>query len=89
VEEILRAPRHPYTEALLSAVPRAEAGADGAAREVIRLEGDIPSPLAPPSGCHFHPRCPQAMERCRRDYPAPTRLSASRVVSCHLHSGSG
>jgi peptide/nickel transport system ATP-binding protein len=87
VEEMLRSPKHPYTEALLSAVPQVESEAPIApGRAMIRLQGDLPSPLAPPSGCHFHPRCPQAMGVCRRDYPLPVRLGESRVVACHLHS---
>ena len=57
VEEVLERPRHPYTQALLSAVPQVEGTGR---REVIRLEGDMPSPANPPTGCHFHPRCPQA-----------------------------
>jgi peptide/nickel transport system ATP-binding protein len=86
VEEILRAPQHPYTEALLSAVPLVETGLSrGASQPVIRLQGDIPSPLAPPAGCHFHPRCPRAMDVCRRDYPTPVRLGETRIVACHLH----
>lgn len=63
--EVCGAPRHPYTKALLSAVPRI--GSDGKKR--IILEGDVPSPLSPPSGCHFHPRCPLAQERCRCETP--------------------
>ncbi|HSO06044.1 MAG TPA: dipeptide ABC transporter ATP-binding protein [Pelomicrobium sp.] len=85
VEEVLRAPQHPYTQALLSAVPVVE---PASRRETIRLAGDLPSPASPPAGCHFHPRCPQAMEVCRARYPGPTRLSATREVHCHLH-GSG
>lgn len=63
--EVCGAPRHPYTKALLSAAPRI--GSDGKKR--IILEGDVPSPLSPPSGCHFHPRCPLAQERCRCETP--------------------
>ncbi len=63
--EVCGSPRHPYTKALLSAVPRI--GSDGKKR--IILEGDVPSPLSPPSGCHFHPRCPLAQERCRCETP--------------------
>jgi peptide/nickel transport system ATP-binding protein len=86
VNEILRDPKHPYTEALLSAVPQVESAKPGAeSRPVIRLQGDIPSALAPPSGCHFHPRCPQAMDKCRRKYPAPAPLGETRLVACHLH----
>jgi peptide/nickel transport system ATP-binding protein len=82
VEEILRAPRHPYTVALLSAVPRLDA--EGR-REVIVLKGDMPSPASPPSGCHFHPRCPEAMPQCAAAYPDETRLGASHSVRCFLY----
>ncbi|MCZ7655361.1 MAG: ATP-binding cassette domain-containing protein [Rhodocyclaceae bacterium] len=81
VEEILNDPRHPYTEALLSAVPRIDAGTG---RPVIVLKGDMPSPANPPSGCHFHPRCPRAMPECAEAYPSATQLSATRRVFCHL-----
>lgn len=64
--EVCGSPRHPYTRALLSAVP--QIGSDGKKR--IILEGDVPSPLNPPSGCHFHPRCPLAQERCRCESPS-------------------
>ena len=81
-DEILREPKHPYTDALLSAVPRI----DGAgARPVIVLKGDMPSPVNPPSGCHFHPRCPHAMDICRRTYPEQTQLGTTRRVRCHLY----
>ncbi len=81
VAEVLDDPQHPYTQALLSAVPVA---APGEKRRRIHLEGDMPSPASPPSGCHFHPRCPQAMDRCRERYPEPISLSETRVVSCLL-----
>ena len=83
VEEVMQAPRHPYTRALLSAVPVVDAGAR---REIIRLAGDLPSPANPPSGCHFHPRCPQAMDSCRQSYPAAAGFSATHSASCHLYS---
>jgi peptide/nickel transport system ATP-binding protein len=79
VEEVLDSPAHPYTQALLSAVPVIDSGSG---REVIRLEGDMPSPATPPSGCHFHPRCPQASEECREAYPDSVSLSDTRRVSC-------
>ena len=66
VDEVLEQPQHPYTRALLSAVPTVEPATQ---REVIRLEGDMPSPANPPSGCHFHPRCPDAMPQCQAAYP--------------------
>ena len=81
VEEVLERPRHPYTQALLSAVPQVE---DEGRRAVIRLEGDMPSPANPPSGCHFHPRCPQAQPACREAYPELRKLSPSHQVSCRL-----
>ncbi|MCC7310172.1 MAG: ATP-binding cassette domain-containing protein, partial [Sulfuritalea sp.] len=77
-EEVLRAPRHPYTKALLAAVPRV----DGARGEAPKLAGDMPSPANPPSGCHFHPRCPLADADCRRDYPAARRVGATQLVRC-------
>lgn len=69
--EVCSSPRHPYTKALLSAVP--QIGADGKKR--IILEGDVPSPLNPPLGCHFHPRCPLAQDRCRHESPVLGRES--------------
>jgi peptide/nickel transport system ATP-binding protein len=78
--EVLDNPRHPYTAALLSAVPVV----DGK-REIIRLSGELPSPVHPPAGCHFHPRCPEAMPECRQSYPAPTALSRTRTVNCLLY----
>jgi peptide/nickel transport system ATP-binding protein len=84
VEEVLESPQHPYTQALLSAVPVAERGTK---RQVIHLEGDMPSPANPPPGCHFHPRCPQASAECKQGYPEAVRLSETRVVSCIKVSG--
>ncbi|HEX9181373.1 MAG TPA: ABC transporter ATP-binding protein [Burkholderiales bacterium] len=80
--EVLGDPRHPYTRALLSAVPVVD---PATRREVIRLQGDLPSPARPPAGCHFHPRCPQAMPECRRSYPGQTSHGATRAVACHLY----
>ncbi len=82
VETIMQTPRHPYTEALLSAVPTLDETSE---REVIRLQGELPSPINPPTGCHFHPRCPRAMEECRRHYPAVTRWETGEEVRCHLY----
>lgn len=78
--DLLHAPRHPYTQALVSAVPRIEAhrGAGGP-----RLSGDQPSPLNPPEGCHFNPRCPHASDLCRQHYPAETDLGNGHWVRCH------
>jgi peptide/nickel transport system ATP-binding protein len=85
VGEILKNPRHPYTEALLSAVPVPD---PTGRREVIRLEGDMPSPSDPPEGCHFHPRCPQAREVCRTGYPETVKVSEFHKVNCWLVEGS-
>ncbi len=82
VDEVLKSPRHPYTRALLSAVPVID---PAARREIIRLQGDMPSPVYPPSGCHFHPRCPQAMAECKERYPQRTQLGATHAVHCHLY----
>ena len=79
VEQLLSSPRHPYTQALLSAVPVAD---PNSRREVIQLEGDMPSPANPPGGCHFHPRCPVVMDQCRKRYPDLTLLPDGRQVSC-------
>jgi peptide/nickel transport system ATP-binding protein len=79
VAEVLENPQHPYTQALLSAVPVAEPGSQ---RQVIHLEGDMPSPSNPPAGCHFHPRCPQATKECQEAYPEAVRLSDTRTASC-------
>ena len=81
-QEVLRSPKHPYTQALLSAVPAPRLDAHSAA---IRLPGETPSPANPPAGCHFHPRCPQAMDVCRQRYPGSTEISATHTVNCHLY----
>lgn len=77
VDEVLHSPRHPYTQALLAAVPRI----DGK-RMDMQVAGDPPSPANPPTGCHFHPRCPRAEVRCRHDYPIAVERSISHRVSC-------
>jgi peptide/nickel transport system ATP-binding protein len=83
VAEVFGAPQHPYTQALLAAVPRFD---DERGREVVRLApGDIPSPSQPPSGCHFHPRCPRAMPECRERYPDAARFSDTHSAMCHLY----
>jgi peptide/nickel transport system ATP-binding protein len=72
------APRHPYTRALIDAVPDSSRR-----RAAAPISGDLPSPLAVPRGCRFHPRCPQASERCRTDVPALTTLAPGHAVACH------
>ncbi|RMG30488.1 MAG: ABC transporter ATP-binding protein [Gammaproteobacteria bacterium] len=81
VAGVLEAPLHPYTEALISAVPRID---PEQRREIIRLEGDLPSPTRPPSGCHFHPRCPKAQPICARSYPEQRELRPGHWVKCHV-----
>ncbi|MDR2837568.1 MAG: hypothetical protein LBV49_03225 [Azonexus sp.] len=83
-EEVLRRPRHPYTKALLSAVPEPRLQQSD---QRIRLPGETPSPANPPPGCHFHPRCPQATAQCREQYPETTAVSATHRVACHWPGG--
>jgi peptide/nickel transport system ATP-binding protein len=74
-------PNHPYTQALLAEVPRL----DKRRRTYVPIKGEIPSPLAPPPGCHFHPRCPHAMPRCSSEVPALREIAAGRLSACHLN----
>jgi oligopeptide/dipeptide ABC transporter ATP-binding protein len=75
-------PRHPYTQALMASVPRIDTG-----RKLRRpIRGEIPSPMTPPTGCRFHPRCPHAMAICREIDPAMTKIGKSHWSACHLHS---
>jgi oligopeptide/dipeptide ABC transporter ATP-binding protein len=80
-EAIFDAPLHPYTEALIAAAPIAD---PRSGRNRIVLEGDIPSPIAPPPGCRFHTRCPIAVARCREEAPALREVAPGRTVACHL-----
>jgi len=73
---------HPYTEALLSAIP--QVGEDGS-RERIRLTGEVPSPSDPPAGCHFHTRCPKACDRCSLEVPELKEVEPGHLVACHLY----
>jgi peptide/nickel transport system ATP-binding protein len=79
--ELFAAPNHPYTQALLEEVPRL----DARRREYTPIAGEIPSPLDPPPGCHFHPRCPHASERCRREAPVLREIAPGRFSACHLN----
>ena len=82
-EEVYRWPNHPYTRALIAGIPRLDAG-----RHAFEpVQGEIPSPLDPPTGCHFHPRCPHAMARCRTDAPKLTPVAPGHLSSCHLNDG--
>ena len=82
-QEVCSNAKHPYTKALLSAVPTLD---PEQRRKRIILPGDVPSPLAPPPGCPFHPRCPEATERCRKEVPTltPQNDTKSHLVSCFL-----
>jgi peptide/nickel transport system ATP-binding protein len=84
-EEVFRRPNHPYTVSLLSAVPRIEARK----RAFAVVQGEIPSPLNPPTGCHFHPRCPHAMPRCRVEVPALMTVAPGHRSACHLNDMPG
>jgi oligopeptide/dipeptide ABC transporter ATP-binding protein len=79
-EELFAAPRHPYTKALLAEAPRL----DQRQRAFEPIVGEIPSPLDPPPGCHFNPRCPLAQDRCRTEAPKLQDISQGRRVSCHF-----
>ncbi len=85
VAEVLSNPKHPYTKALLSAVPQIDPRNK---RVIIQVEGDLPSPINPPKGCFFHPRCPQAMPICKKEYPPLSVLNPSHRTSCFIYTGS-
>src|SRR6266481_5954987 len=82
-EEVYTHPRHPYTVSLLSAVPIPKYSAR--ARNRVILTGDVPSPINPPPGCHFHTRCAYAMARCRHEVPSLREVKPGHWASCHLH----
>jgi oligopeptide/dipeptide ABC transporter ATP-binding protein len=84
-DAIYATPRHPYTDALLSAIPVPDPERQRA-RERIVLRGDIPSPAAPPRGCNFHTRCPYVMDVCRSVEPEPFVTDDGTMVACHLHT---
>jgi len=80
-DAVFRSPNHPYTRSLLAAVPRIEARR----RAFTVVQGEIPSPLNPPPGCHFHPRCPDAFARCKVERPALREIAPGRRSACHLN----
>jgi peptide/nickel transport system ATP-binding protein len=79
--ELFDAPNHPYTKALIANVPRL----DARKRRFEPIKGEIPSPFDPPAGCHFHPRCPFVMARCRSERPALKEIAPGRSAACHLN----
>ena len=82
-EELFARPNHPYTQALLKEVPRINTG-----RKLFEpVKGEIPSPINPPKGCHFHPRCPFATERCRTEVPQLRTIAPGHISACHLNEG--
>ena len=80
-EELYARPNHPYTRALLAEVPRISTGR----RRFTAIKGEIPSPIDPPPGCHFHPRCPHAFDRCRVERPALKQVASGHLSACHLN----
>jgi oligopeptide/dipeptide ABC transporter ATP-binding protein len=80
-EAIFASPNHPYTQALLAEAPVISTGK----RRFSAIKGEIPSPLHPPAGCHFHPRCPHVMERCRSERPELKQIAPGRLSACHLN----
>jgi peptide/nickel transport system ATP-binding protein/oligopeptide transport system ATP-binding protein len=81
---LFASPQHPYTEALLSAVPVPDPNAKP---KRIILQGDVPSPITPPPGCHFHTRCPYAEPRCRVETPPLLEVRPGHFAACHLRPG--
>jgi len=84
--EVFEDPKHPYTKALLSAVPQID---PDTGVQKIELPGDVPSPIDPPSGCHFHPRCLELLPHCEDAYPGLSRLGGAHSCHCHLYSETG
>jgi len=80
-EELFARPNHPYTQALLAEVPRL----DQRKRTFAAIKGEIPSPIDPPPGCHFHPRCPHAFDRCAAERPALREVAPGHMSACHLN----
>lgn len=85
-DRVYRAPKHPYTEALLSAVPKADP--DMVGRRIV-LQGDVPNPANPPPGCPFHPRCRYAQDICKRDTPPLREVQPNHLAACHFADSLG
>jgi oligopeptide/dipeptide ABC transporter ATP-binding protein len=83
--ELYKSPRHPYTQALLAAVPAPDPSVE---QPGIILEGSVPNPITPPRGCHFHPRCPLAVDRCKAEMP-PLMEEAGHKVRCWVNGPAG
>jgi oligopeptide/dipeptide ABC transporter ATP-binding protein len=83
-ERLYASPQHPYTEALLSAAPVPD---PTVTPQRIILQGDVPSPMRPPSGCHFHTRCPMAQARCKAERPMMRQVAPGHLAACHLRDG--
>ncbi len=81
--DVYASPQHPYTQALMDSVPKLVLDADTLVT-FKAIAGELPSPLSPPAGCHFHPRCPHAFAPCRTDYPALMPAGPGRMAACHL-----
>ena len=84
-DDLYQRPMHPYTRALMSAVPVADPEIEMTRPRVV-VTGEVPSALKPPSGCRFHPRCPEVMDVCKTQDPALLDMGANRAVACHLHT---
>ncbi|MEF9384878.1 oligopeptide/dipeptide ABC transporter ATP-binding protein [Ralstonia solanacearum species complex bacterium KE056] len=82
-QDVFSRPNHPYTQTLLAEIPRLSARH----KTFTALQGEMPSPLNPPSGCHFHPRCPHAMPRCTTEAPTLRGIAVNHVSACHLNDG--
>jgi oligopeptide transport system ATP-binding protein len=83
-DELYQNPLHPYTEALMAAVPVADPEVE-ARRPRAVISGEVPSALRPPPGCAFHTRCPRVMARCKTEQPQLREVAPGRAVACHLH----
>ena len=82
--DLYRDPRHPYTRALLTAVPQPD---PHVSRQAAIVKGDVPSPIAPPSGCHFHPRCSRRLDICDQAVPRLRAVGENHQAACHLYGG--